>query len=476
MSNTDNVYRIFSLINKIPRPSHHEERISGFICDFATKHGLTVKRDKNNCVCITKPATPGLERSEPMVMHAHCDMVCVSALGKSFNPETDAIEAYETDGWIKAKGTSLGADNGIGLAMALTIMADKETAHGPLELLVTTNEEDGMTGARNLDPQFVEARRMIDLDSEDFNTITVASAGALLQEFTLKPQAQAAPQGYSFYTLHITGGLGGHSGVDIDKGHESAVKSIATAIKSLHLSTDRQLVVTEIKAGEANASIASNARAVVGLPSHIAAHALSTLPPYMFATSTDPDVRITANECPVPVSVLLKTETERIYKAITSLPQGITETKRGNDGKNTVYTSNNIGILSATTQGITITTHTRSFSPAKMEKEAQNIADTLGEMQFERHELMNTHSWKQDTEHPFLKHVRHKFKETTGFEPLLVKKHFVTEMAYFTSKFQGMQIASIGPLIVNPHSVNEKVKKDTIEQIYTLLENIIKAG
>ena len=258
MERNERIYQIFSEINKVPRPSWHEERIADWLCAFAEEHGMECKRDKQNCIVMKKAATPGHENAKPIVLHAHMDMVCVAERGKQFDPLNDAIEAYVDNGWMKARGTSLGADNGMGLSMALAAMEDDALVHGPLELLVTTNEEDGMTGAAALSTDFIKARRMIDLDSEDYDTITVGAAGAYLQTATLPFSRKPTAEGMEFLKIEISGGRGGHSGVDIGKGRMSAVKEICLLIDRIR-EICPEMVVSEITAGEANASIASQA-------------------------------------------------------------------------------------------------------------------------------------------------------------------------------------------------------------------------
>ncbi|MBR5349682.1 MAG: M20/M25/M40 family metallo-hydrolase, partial [Prevotella sp.] len=222
----DSIYQLFRALNNVPRPSWHEEKVADWLCQFAKSNALDYQRDAHNCVVIRKPASPGKEQCEPIVLHAHMDMVCVAEKGKDFDPLTSPIEAYIDNGWMKARGTSLGADNGMGLCMAMAVMQDKTLTHGPLELLVTTNEEDGMTGAANLSEDFVKARKMIDLDSEDYDTITVGAAGAYLQTASLPISFIPSPDDAVFAQISIHGGLGGHSGVDINKQRMSAVKEI----------------------------------------------------------------------------------------------------------------------------------------------------------------------------------------------------------------------------------------------------------
>ena len=215
MNTTARVFSIFHELNKIPRPSHHEERVADYLCQFAERLHLEYERDQENCVVIRKPATPGHENAEPIVLLNHMDMVCVGMN----DPLNDPIETYEEDGWMKARGTSLGADNGIGLSMALAVLEDDSIVHPALEVITTTNEEDGMSGASQLGKDFLKGRKVINLDSEDYNTITTGAAGACLQFHRIPMKREPASTDIgNWCRIRIEGGLGGHSGVDINKG------------------------------------------------------------------------------------------------------------------------------------------------------------------------------------------------------------------------------------------------------------------
>lgn len=258
----ERVFSIFRELNAIPRPSHHEERVADYLCQFAEGLHLDYERDAQNCVVIRKAATPGHEDAEPVVLLNHMDMVCVGMA----DPLTTPIDAYVDNGWMKARGTSLGADNGIGLSMALAVLEDDSIVHGPLEVMTTTNEEDGMTGASQLAPHFLKGRKVINLDSEDYDTITTGAAGAYMQEHRLPISRQPSPGGKRrWYRITIEGGLGGHSGVDINKGRCSAVVPAWALLAAIY--NDYDFNVASIRVGEANASIASSAEMVVCVPS-----------------------------------------------------------------------------------------------------------------------------------------------------------------------------------------------------------------
>ena len=254
----ERVLSIFSELNRIPRPSHHEERVADYLCQFAQRLQLDYERDAENCVVIRKPATPGYEGAETIVLLNHMDMVCVGMA----DPLNDPIEAYVEDGWMKARGTSLGADNGIGLSMALAVLESDTIEHPALEVITTTNEEDGMTGAAQLSKDFIRGRKVINLDSEDYDTITTGAAGATLQfhRIPLRHTAVAEDE-CQWYRIRFEGGLGGHSGVDINKGRCSAVVAAKATLDDL--ARRHEISVASINIGEANASIASKVEIVM---------------------------------------------------------------------------------------------------------------------------------------------------------------------------------------------------------------------
>lgn len=259
---TERVFSIFSELNKIPRPSHHEERVADYLCQFAERLNLEYERDKENCVVIRKPASKGYEGHESIVLLNHMDMVCV---GMS-DPLKTPIEPYVENGWMKARGTSLGADNGIGLSMALAVLEDDRIDHPALEVITTTNEEDGMSGASGLSKDFLKGRKVINLDSEDYDTITTGAAGACLQFHRIPMKREPVPAGmHRWYRIRFEGGLGGHSGVDINKGRCSAVIATWTILTAIY--NEYNFYLGSINLGEANASIASSAEIIICVPS-----------------------------------------------------------------------------------------------------------------------------------------------------------------------------------------------------------------
>lgn len=470
---------IFRKLNAIPRPSHHEEAVSDFLCAYAQDLGLEYDRDNENCVVIRKPASPGCEKAPIVVLLNHMDMVAVGDGSRVFDPLRDGIEAYEEDGWLKARGTSLGADNGIGLSMALAVLADDSIPHPALEVLTTTNEEDGMSGAEHLSEDFIKGRRVINLDSEDYDTITVGAAGALIQKAVFSEGKKALEGDWSFHRISISGGLGGHSGVDIHKGRCNAIKELAKALMDLKEDIQREdCQITEMSGGFASAAIPAAASAVIALRQEGSCpmekllritENLSARLTRQYGT-TDPNVRASLEEA-FPAEYCLPCATH-VLEAINCLPSGVIAMRE--DLPEVVMTSNNIGLLQTRGNDVDLSLHTRSFSDRTMEETAKELKETL----MEHHAtsvttLMNTPGWQEDPESDYLKFVESTFQDVLGFKPRRVAMHFVLEAGYYVQKYPGIEIACIGPRILEPHSTSERVDISTTDNIWKVLKELL---
>ena len=467
---TERVFQIFKELNQIPRPSHHEERVADYLCRFAERLNLPYKRDKENCVVISKPATPGHEGAEPVVLLNHMDMVCVGMN----DPLNMSIDAYIENGWMKARGTSLGADNGIGLSMALAVLESNEMVHGPLEVITTTNEEDGMSGASQLSSEFLKGRKVINLDSEDYDTITTGAAGACLQ-FHRIPVERKNANGTGYCAININGGLGGHSGVDINKGRCSAVKvawKVLDAIRTKH-----DIEVASINIGEANASIASSGEIIIHMPSDNQdflmeqVNAINEQLRRQYG-DTDPAIRCTITECSPQKTVIDPEAINAMMTCLEQIPQGVI--KMSDAMADTVETSNNIGRIQTEEDCIFISTHTRSFIDADMMSLSRKIADVFAKNGAKSEMVMSAPAWQEDQQSAFLQLTSDTFQDVLGWRPRMVAMHFVLEAGFFVEHYPGIQIASIGPRIVEPHSTSERVELATIEDIWHVLIELLK--
>ena len=476
---TERVFSIFSELNRIPRPSHHEERVADYLCQFAERLDLEYERDKENCVVIRKPASKGYEGHEPIVLLNHMDMVCV---GMS-DPLNTPIEAYLENGWMKARGTSLGADNGIGLSMALAVLEDDRIDHPALEVITTTNEEDGMSGASGLSRDFLKGRKVINLDSEDFDTITTGAAGACLQFHRIPMKREPVPAGkHRWYRIRFEGGLGGHSGVDINKGRCSAV--IATWAILAAIYNEYDFYLGSINLGEANASIASSAEIIICVPSGEVCEFVKSQQEMMNEWlreeyPQDPKMTCCIEKCEPLNSVISTEASEALMSCLEQIPQGVVKMSDAMPG--TVETSNNVGRISSAEDHIFVSTHTRSFIDDDMAALSKQIADTFKKHGAESEVVMSAPAWQegggehQSPRHsPFLQLVSNTFQDVLGWRPRMVAMHFVLEAGFFVQHYPGIQIASIGPRIVEPHSTSERVELSTIEDIWKVLIGLLR--
>ncbi len=473
MITTERVFQIFKELNQIPRPSHHEERVADYLCQFAERLHLEYKRDAQNCVVIRKPASKGCESAEPIVLLNHMDMVCVGMK----DPLTTPIEAYTDNGWMKARGTSLGADNGIGLSMALAVLESDDIVHGPLEVMTTTNEEDGMSGAAQLASDFLQGRKVINLDSEDYDTITTGAAGACLQFHRIPVQRKPAAGGKRrWYRIRFEGGLGGHSGVDINKGRCSAVVAAWAILAAIYNEYDFE--VASIQIGEANASIASSAEIILSIPSGEGAEFVKQQEMMMNEWlrdeygDCDPNMSCTIEKCERQETVINSEAFDALMRSLEQIPQGVV--KMSESMKDTVETSNNVGRISTEEDHIFVSTHTRSFIDGQMKTLSKEIADVFKSHGGSSETIMSAPAWQEDQQSPFLKLTSDTFNEVLGWRPRMVAMHFVLEAGFFVQHYPGIQIASIGPRIVEPHSTSERVELKTVNDIWQVLIELLR--
>ena len=443
-----------------------------YLCQFAERLHLEYQRDAENCVVIRKAATPGHEGAEPVVLLNHMDMVCVGMN----DPLNDPIVAYTEDGWMKARGTSLGADNGIGLSMALAVLEDDSIVHGPMEVMTTTNEEDGMSGASQLAADFIKGRKVINLDSEDYDTITTGAAGAYLQEHRIPITRQPAPGGKRrWYRITFEGGLGGHSGVDINKGRASAVILVWATLAAIYNEYDFDLA--SLKVGEANASIASSAEIIVCVPSGEAAEYVKAQQEMMNEWITeeygenDPGMHCTITKCEPLPTIINKEATEALLTSLEQIPQGVVKMSETMEG--TVETSNNVGRILTEDDTLLVTTHTRSFIDADMKALADDIKSVFAACGGTSKTIMEAPAWQENQQSDFLRLTSDVFNDILGWRPRPVAMHFVLEAGFFVQKYPGIEMASIGPRIVEPHSTSERVELKTIDDIWQVLLELL---
>lgn len=357
------------------------------------------------------------------------------------------------------------------------------------EVLTTTNEEDGMTGAAAMATDFVRGRKVINLDSEDYDTITVGAAGAYLQVGTFPIERMKTPEGLRFFRLNVSGGQGGHSGVDINKNRLNAIKLICQfiyAYKYIPHSEDTRepdchepqmevLYLSELNGGSANASIPSECMAVVGVPEK---EAQEFIEQFEFRKARnericalcEPNMKISMEEVESPETVIA--DDHYISLLIENLPFG--PIRMHDEMPGTVMTSNNIGVVRTNDDSITVSCHTRSFSDEEMVSVATHISNHLKLYGADVEVIMNTPGWQENQHSDYMKLVDSTFQDVLGFSPKKGAMHFVLEAGYYVQKFPGIEIACIGPRIIEPHSTKERMELSTVDNIYKVLVELLK--
>ena len=471
------VWKHFDEIRKIPRCSKHEEKIREYIVNFAKKLNLEYKVDKAGNVVIRKAASPGMENKPIVVLQGHMDMVCEKNANVEHDFSKDPIKLVKKDDVLTADGTTLGADNGIGLAIMLAILEDKNLKHGPIEALFTVDEETGLTGAFAIQPDFLKGRIMLNLDSEDFGVITIGSAGGGGSKIELPLERQKSGKESKSFTIKVTGLRGGHSGVDIHEQRGNAIKILARLLWKAMQSYN--VFVSDIRGGDKHNAIPREAIALVSLDEKNASDFISSLENEAKdianeIKSIDPNFTLKIEEAKDIEDVLDKDSTSKLINLLYSLPHGVD--KMSYDVPGLVETSTNLAKISMEKNKAVIEMSSRSATKSELEdmrSRIKAIANLAGGKTTEDEPYPG---WKPNLDSKILALAKKVFKEMYGDEPKVEAIHAGLECGIIGEKFPGMDMISIGPTIKYPHSPDEQVEISTVDKFYKyvlkILENI----
>ena len=461
----------FAQITRIPRRSTQEGRIREHIRQQAETLGLAWKTDDAGNLLVVKPASKGFENRPTVALQAHMDMVYVAdRAGVDF--DTTPITMVEEDGWLRADGTSLGADDGAGVAIMLTLMHCDDLRHGKLELLFTADEELGMSGAANLPDDVLTARTLINLDGEDFDLATIGSAGGLKSSSEFPFVRLPVPADHVFYQVTLAGGLGGHSGLIIDRGRANMIKLLAAF---LHQMLRRHgLALASIEGGQAINSVPDTAQALVGVPSAVAqafAGAFSAYAATMqknFAEN-DPDLTFTLTPAAAPSSVADAVAVASLLGFLDGAPDGVRQMSAKIPGL--VETSSNIGVLKTGDTAFTVKVFQRSSVEAHIDTLRDDL-EALYAAQDKRVSVQHTGrypGWDAQPDSVLLRTLAAAFHETCGVRMKSQAMHVGLECGYFAKKFPGMDIVSIGPQLHGVHSTGERMNLSTFYDIWRVV-------
>jgi dipeptidase D len=472
------LWQLFEKICSIPHPSKHEQKISLWIQSWATELGLSVKEDAIGNLFIKKPATLGMEDRQGIILQAHMDMVPQKNSDTEHNFQTDPIRPYiisESDGdWVTAEGTTLGADNGVGLASALAVLASNDIAHGPIEVLVTIDEEAGMSGAFGLEAGWLDGDILINTDSEQEGEVYMGCAGGIDGSATFPLTFDTVPTDFQAFNLSLSGLKGGHSGVDIHTGRANANKLLVRFL--LDASNLFDLRLTELNGGslrnaiprEANASFVIAKDQIEPLKANLA-HYISTIKANLDAIETNINMLLISPEdfdqCWGSVTQ------HNILRALNACPNGVI--RMSDDIKGIVESSLNLGVIQTRGKKFNALVLIRSLHDdgrLETQRTVQSVFELAGaDIQF----TGAYPGWKPDTDSAIMKTVRDTYAELFGKTPEVMVIHAGLECGLFKTAYPHWDMVSIGPTIKFPHSPDEKIEIATVAQYWQLLVAVL---
>lgn len=458
----------FDEITKVPRPSCHEEKIREYLLDFARKHDIAVKTDKVGNVVMTKPATPGREKAPVVVLQAHMDMVAEKNGDVEHDFLKDPIKTYIDGDWVKAKGTTLGADNGIGMAAALAAMADKTISHGPLEALFTVNEEIGLEGAQNLGENMITGKILINLDSEDDGEIFIGCAGGIDTTAIFSYKRSFSPDNFTYFKVSVSGLLGGHSGGDIHLGRANANKVIARFI--WECSNKWDIEVSSFQGGNLRNAIPREAEAVFGIHNDHKKAVDKFLLRYAEEIRNEykgiePTMELKIETVEKPEYCIDSNTSLRLIRALYSAPHGVVS--MSHDIKGLVETSTNLAAVKMEKDcKIKVTTSQRSSIESRKNDIAGQVA---AHFQLAGAEISHSDGypgWAPDIDSPIMKISADAYEELFGVKPEIKAIHAGLECGLFLTKNPGLDMVSFGPTMRDVHSPDEKLLIPTVDKFW----------
>ena len=470
------VWEQFDAITRVPRPSKKEEQIIEFLIDFARKHNLEHQRDEIGNVVIRKPATAGYEQRETVILQSHMDMVCEKNSDVEFDFDTQPISAVVDGEWVRAEGTTLGADCGIGMAAAMALLLDEEAEHGPIEALFTVDEETGLTGAFNLGEGMLTGKYLLNLDSEDEGEIFIGCAGGVDTVATFSVEYEKSPADYTFYRFDVADLVGGHSGDDINKGRANSNKLTARLL--LEAQNEYGARMSYFDGGNLRNAIPREAYAIIGVPNAMKEKFEARATQYMAEVKeefhfTEPDMRLTLNEIPAEEEVLDLKSQKSLLGALVGVPNGVLEMSAAIPGL--VETSTNLASVKIPSKDkIVVTTSQRSSVES-----AKLYAKLAVESVFLLAGADVAHSdgypgWAPNPDSLLLKRTVESYVRLFGVEPKVKAVHAGLECGLFLEKYPHLEMVSFGPTLRGVHSPDERLEIATVDKFWRHLKDVVK--
>ncbi|HNY65485.1 MAG TPA: aminoacyl-histidine dipeptidase [Deltaproteobacteria bacterium] len=467
-----NVWRFFQEISLIPRESKHEEKIRGYVENKARELGLRHRTDEAGNVVVYKPGTdPG----SPVILQAHLDMVCEQDRGTGHDFGNDPIRLVRDGEWIRADGTTLGADNGVGVAAMLAIMEDRTLTHPDLELLFTIDEETGLTGANLLDPGLLTGRTLLNLDSEEDGVLIIGCAGGRSTDLSLEVKLEPAPLRHTPVLVKVTGLRGGHSGTDIHRGRGNAVKLLVRFLKRLD---PQRYHLASISGGSKHNVIPREAQALIlvgpnSLPGLNELALFMTRSLVSELSGIDEGVRVKLQAEPTaPEMVVSRDDTARILDLLHGLPHGAVQMSAEENGS-FVVSSTNLAICGLDGSRFSILTNQRSAYKSSIDDISEMVA-SIGRLAGASVVKGDDYpAWKPDCSSKVLALSKGVYTRLFGEEPEVRVIHAGLECAVFGEKMPGLDMISLGPTIEQAHSPSERLRIADVERMWNFLTALL---
>jgi len=475
---TNDILKWFEEINTNPRCSKHEEKIGRWLMNWADANGFSAKKDDAGNIVIQVPASPGYENSEPVIIQGHQDMVCEKAPDSLHDFSKDPIRSVYDGDWLKADKTTLGADNGIAIAMGLTAALDKELKHPPLELLFTVDEETSLTGAFALQPGFVKGKRLLNIDSEDEGILTIGCAGGEKSEHSLPLNFETPPKADVNLILKAENMSGGHS-ADIHHEKANAIKVLGRTLYALYFQENIDIRLLELFGGTVDNAIPREATASFLVPAD-SLEKIKQCVSDMEQTiktefkNTDPalSISILPNRCEKIEEAVSYSDTGKLILLILALPHGIYA--MSTEVENFVETSNNLASCKIQDKQFKMVTSQRSPVVSRLDDVGRHIASVVKLAGGSTKNRGRYPGWLPNKQSPLLKQCVEIYEKKFKKKPIVETTHGGLECGVIGSKFQGMDMISFGPDIRNPHSPEEKIDIPSIGKVWDFLAALLE--
>lgn len=471
------VFDQFAQINKIPRPSKHEEKMIEYLKNFGESHGLETKVDETGNVLIKKPATPGYENRPTVVLQSHMDMVCDKLVDVDFDFSKDAIQAYVDGDWMRAKGTTLGADDGMGDAIELALLESDDIEHGPLECVFTRDEETELTGAIGMKSDFMSGKYLINLDSEEEGEIFISCAGGCGTEATFNFAREDAPAGYEFMLLSLKGLNGGHSGDDIEKKRANAIKILA---RFLYIEQDKlDLRLASFNSGKMHNAIPRDGKVVIAVPGGTYEQVREDWVKFQADVKNEFYVTDTTMQFDLgdaPAQQVLPRETGRnIVMALQAVDNGVYAMSQAEEISWLVETSSNVSVVETGTDYLKVISLQRSSVNSNLVNMGNTVeaAFRLAGAYNIVHNEANP-AWPMKPGSKLVEIAKESYERLFHKEPKVIGIHAGLECGLFAERYPDMDMISFGPTLRNVHTPDECLYIPSVKLVWEHLLDILK--